>query len=55
MAQEKADKTQVKSPKELAAEARAERLRQQLRENLHKRKGQARARKAAATDKGESK
>ena len=55
MAQEKADKTQVKSPKELAAEARAERLRQQLRENLHKRKGQARARKAAANDKGESK
>jgi len=52
MAQEKADKTRAKSPKELAAEARAERLRKQFRENLQKRKGQARARKAALEDKG---
>jgi hypothetical protein len=37
------------SDKEKAAAERAERLRKQLRENLHRRKAQSRARKATDT------
>ena len=52
MTQDNASETGGKSRKELAAEARAERLRKQLRDNLHKRKAQGRARKATTPKKG---